>query len=204
MEMKMKKLMFMLATAVAVVAQSGQVKWDSGDLFTAGEGGAFSSTSVANGAVNGYLWMVTETIFNSYKDVYDDKGYAEMAKTVYADYKDKTGTASKSGASADGGVTLTDGKTYSNGQNVYAVLLYTMTQGDKDYYIANIGDYTAKTAAKTVYDMATMQLGGGTSGTENAITGWSDPEPPIDSPEPTSGLLMLIGAAGLALRRKRA
>jgi len=201
--MKMKKLMFMLGAAVAVAVQAGQVKWNSGEIFTAGKDGSFTTSSVADGAVNGYLWMVTETIFNSYKDVYDDKGYAEMAKTVYADYKDKTGTASKSGVSAAGAITLTDGKTYSNGDDVYAVLLYTMTQGDKDYYIANIGDYTAKTAAKTVYDMATMQLGGGTSGTENAITGWSDPEPPIDTPEPTSGLLMLIGAAGLALRRKR-
>jgi len=190
----------MLAVAVAVAAQAGQVKWSSGDIFTAGEGGAFTTTAVGDGTVNGYLWMVTETVFNSYKDMYDDKGYAEMSKTIYADYKDKTGTADKSGTSLAGGITLTDGKTYSNGTDVYAVLLYTMTQGDNDYYIANIGDYTAKTAAKTVYDMAAYELGGGLSSTTTAITGWTG----AAVPEPTSGLLLLVGGALLALRRKRA
>ena len=199
----MKKLVFMLAAAVAVVANAGQVKWNSGEIFTAGEGGAFTTTAVGDDVVNGYLWMVAETVFNSYKDMYDDKGYAEMAKTIYADYKDKTGTADKSGASLAGSITLTDGKTYSNGTDVYAVLLYTMTQDGDDYYIANIGDYTAKTAAKTVYDMATYEIGGGLSGTTTAITGWTSLSSG-GAPEPTSGLLLLVGGAMLALRRKRA
>ena len=201
----MKKLMFMLATvACAVAVQAGTVTWGSGDLFTAGTDGAFTSTKVANDAVSGFLWIIDATTFESYSTIYENNGYAAMSEALYSAYGENTGTAAKSGTSVDGGVDLSDGVKYASKANVYAAVLYTMTQDGTDYYIANIGDFTATAANKTVYDMAAYQLGGGKSGTDLPITGWTAISGTEDVPEPTSGLLLVLGGAMLALRRRRA
>ena len=204
-EMKMKKLMVMSAIVAGVTAvQAGRVTWGSGDLFTAGTDGTFTSTIVGDGTVSGYLWLIDATTFNSYYSTYESSGYAAMAEALYSSYGEKTDTASKSGTSSGGGLNLSDNVTYSKGTDVYAAVLYTMTQDGTDYYIANIGDFRATSAAKTVYDMAAYQLGGGTSGTDLPITGWTAISGTEDVPEPTSGLLLVLGGAMLALRRRRA
>ena len=202
----MKKLIICLAAVACVAAmQAGTVKWGSGEIFTAGTGGAFTTTAVGNGDVTGYLWMIDAATFDSYKDTYDNSGYAAMSTALYEAYGNNTSTASKSAVSADGSVELSDGVKYASKTDVYAAVLYTMTQDGKDYYIANIGDFTATSANKTVYDMATTQLGGGTSGTDLPITGWTAISGGGgDIPEPTSGLLLVLGGAMLALRRRRA
>lgn len=195
----MKKLMVIAAVAfAAVAAQAGQVRWSSTEFNGVGEGGVFSSELIADGAATGTLMMLTATAWNSYMDIYDTKGYAEMAAAIYNDYTAGTLSVSATGTSDAGKIVLGDGVNYSNGTSVYAALVYETKVGGVDYYIANLGDYTAKSAAKTVLDFATYELGAGTSGTENAITGWTA----AAIPEPTSGLLLLLGMAGLALKRK--
>ena len=61
-----------------------------------------------------------------------------------------------------------------------------------DYYIANKAAASINTAGTnaTVTNLAKP----------SGVTGWTS----ASVPEPTSGLLMLVGLAGLALRRKRA
>ena len=81
----------------------------------------------------------------------------------------------------------------------------TLTVGESynSYYVLTDGSYTftsAATAGLTALETgaATINFGNQASATQNAAN-WSS----ADVPEPTSGLLLLLGVAGLALRRKQ-
>ena len=178
----------LVAAAIAVATNAASVSWKSGTSIKGpGEGGVFNTTTLAKDSWNMYVWSIDKTTYDS----------LDLAK-VYDDYKGKTGTASATGtwgSSAALGVTATT--TAGDDVDVYAVVLMTYNDGANDWYIANAA--TAHTDAlgggATIGNLA-KNIGGG-SGT--AITGWTQAVP-----EPTSGLLLLLGVAGLALKRKRA
>ena len=75
------------------------------------------------------------------------------------------------------------------------------------YFVVVDGDKTFTSATKNVgaLDVGTANItfGNMASATQNA-SNWASSGGGESVPEPTSGLLMLIGAAGLALRRKHA
>lgn len=186
----MKKLMITTAVALAaVVTNAAAVSWTTGGL-------AYDGETLAKETAKGYLWIVESTVYNTYASYTDGEA---LSKAIYADYKGKLGEATASGVSGKrGALALTDGVDYGAGESVYAIVLYTTTQGGKDYIMGNAGYVTLESAQnKEVSAMGTFIGGDGTSATSNA-TGWAA------VPEPTSGLLMLLGMAGLALRRRRA
>ena len=196
----MKKLVLALgAVALAASVNAAAVTWSSGILKTpVDSNGGWSSTTVASGSVSGYLWSVTEA---AYTAMYSADVGTMMSNVLgeYATVTDGKITGVKSGSidptTATTQVILKDPATYSAGDTAYAVLLYTYTDdADNQYYIANVGSWTfGSNSNKTVSNLA-VNLGG----TGTALGGWQS------VPEPTSGLLMLLGMAGLALRRKRA
>ena len=119
---------------------------------------------------------------------------AEAAATWYA--ANSSSLSSKAlftGAVANGALTASDSKNEAIGRKNYWLLIDNEVDGD-DHYIA------VSTTTKGI-NITTSTLA--VSGTWIASSQMSSFNvAPV--PEPTSGLLMLLGMAGLALRRRRA
>jgi len=202
----MKKLMMVAAVMCATVAASAaNIKWGSGAVQTPGEGGALSGTKLTSSdgyTVKMYVWEALTAAGVSYDagDLY--KWYSEGASGT----KDPFGTATPISAitqTTGGGAsatTLTATGTLvpgTEGDAVYAAILFVLedsTTGDAKWYMENSA---SKASAKSVQTAGNLALKVGGTGAAMAWTAAA-------VPEPTSGLLMLLGVAGLALKRKRA
>lgn len=195
----MKKLMFVFAAVLAVgMMQAATITWGTGTAvkgITSDSNPAFGSSNAASGTLNIYVWLVDATTYNS-------TGVDKIWDTYGS--KLSTATASATGKSGAAGATAkTEDLTFSTTEDTpYYGLVLTGLDTDKDgtldYYIANKGTAAINTAGSNASVANLAKNLGGTGGT--AITGWTS----ASVPEPTSGLLMLVGLAGLALRRKRA
>ena len=192
----MKKLMIMAAVAMAaVVSQAASVSWGS-DVITEPGG------EVANKTVTGYLFVLTADQYNALNTAYGAGTSASagenMNAAVWAAYGDKLASADANGTTNKSGKkTLYDPNDYSAGSTAYAALIYTYGTGDDLQYMGNIGSAYVESSM----DVSTTYMGTNLFGNESgAATAWTA----AAVPEPTSGLLLLLGMAGLALKRKRA
>ena len=186
----MKKLMIALAVAaMAVAGNAASVNWLSGTVLE--PGGA-----VANKSVTAYLWVIDAA---TYDTLAANTTGAAMSDAVYAAYGSKTGDAYASKTTSKKGAAdlIDDSKSYGAGDSAYGVLLYTYGTGDDLQYLGNVGKVTFESAMDADSGFMSLNLQGSTSA---AATAWST----AAVPEPTSGLLLLLGMAGLALKRKRA
>lgn len=176
----MKKLMIVLSAALMCsVASAATVLWTASETFADSEGVAFSDSR----NIAAYLFdvgTVTQSdLFNSWKGGAADVSGAKVTSTWYDAYEmDVTANIGSSGS-----------------KNLYwAVIngddLFISSAIEKE--ISAIGEtrFTWSDESATVFNNATSF--GGAGWYTGAV------------PEPTSGLLMLLGMAGLALRRKRA
>lgn len=117
-------------------------------------------------------------------------------------------------SSADGSDTLTLSPTYSLGKAKQSVmssdLIYNPTEGELsvNYVLTITGTYTdasgndwtfvgTDTGANKFSSLSTLEIQTGVPSSWT-VTGSTTP-----TPEPTSGLLLLLGMAGLALKRRR-
>ena len=194
----MKKLMVALAVAaMAVASQAATARWGSGTLYVPG---TTSTKLAASYGASASFYSLTAAQYAALETAISDAGLEaadEISTYLYNTYKDKEATKGPlnfmSGAS-----TITESATYAKGDTAYGVLLYTTYDNtDKTgdlYYIANMGQITyASDATITKSNMGTNLYGAG-----GAALSWQT------VPEPTSGLLLLLGMAGLALKRKHA
>ena len=190
--MKMKKLIVMAGVALGVLAsEAATVAWNSGTIYDS------ENNKVGKDAITAILWESTSsTAFSSLtgQDLYDAYK-AGTVDTLVDGAKVKTGASTALCAA-----NLTTGTAYDSGTTVYAALLYVETANDN--YISNFAQATASSAKVTTADL-TKYEGGSFGGTPNgpAISGWTSGSGGV--PEPTSGLLLLLGGAMLALRRKQ-
>ena len=195
----MKKLMFMLAAvATAVAAQAATVSWtisgvtEKGTALTQGHVYMFFADSAASAASE--IAAITGLAGKGATAV-----TAGLSGSVWDDTKKATaaGNFSMGKSAALGGYTLPSnadlGLSGETTYYAYAVIFDTETITDASNFIV-----TSATSAATKGDGSSLttnfNLGSQASATWNATA----------APEPTSGLLMLVGLAGLALRRRRA
>lgn len=184
----MKKLMILLsAVAVAGLSHAASYTWGSGRLTTAaGKDGGWSGT-----AVNSASALVTMNVYLIDSATYDSLASMSM-KDLYDSYNSQTASLTGVNKTSAGGLmgAITIRETDAPDAAQYAVVIASYT--DEAY-----GKMYIASRVAAMYTDATKT--GTASNTISSVSaGWS----PV--PEPTSGLLMLVGLAGLALRRKRA
>ena len=194
----MKKIMIALATVVfAIGAQAATANWGSGAFFrAAGTTGGWntSASAIANNMA------VTMTAYYIDADTYTAlQGYSQSELVKYIADNSLVAKGSAENKNASTGkttavATFVD-STAAASTTYYAILTAEYTDADYgDMYMAAVA--TASVSATGTGTAANI-FGGTTSG---GVRNWQA----AAVPEPTSGLLMLVGLAGLALRRRRA
>ena len=212
----MKKLMFMLGVvAVAAGVQASVVKWQvTGIDPVAGD-------ELANGYKVYCFCSAVHRIIDGQPTAYDT-----TLQQVYTALATAETWAKSNGASSDGVYVLQTLDTTDDGAGGYAtsmtawstaqsknVMKGATTSGNGAMY----GDFFAIITDKEIGEatqywiasaddvkFGTTSTGTITASLANSSAGWQtigSPTPVI--PEPTSGLLLLLGVAGLALRRKQ-
>jgi len=198
----MKKLVIVSAAVLCgFMAQASTVAWNCTNVKDS-TGAAFSEGSV-------YVFFVAG---NSAADTSSWAGLEGKGATAFtsalaganfdynkSDITAAAGTLSYNATTAGAALALdTVGLTGSTKYSAYAVIFDSETITDTTHYYV-----TAASAASTTYGDTSSLTKSYTLNASSSATAanWKSVGP---VPEPTSGLLMLLGMAGLALRRKRA
>ena len=193
----MKKLMIAAAiVCAAALSQAATVNWMSGALYAPVDANGTKGSGTDAKAKGGmaYFFDLTDnaTLYNKWAAM----SYADASADIWKTYGGENLPSTADGTISAMGIN-TKSQTVDNSSGMhYAALIYTYTDADdNDWYIANIGKANV-TGSGTVQAQGLGTIFGGTAG--GAIGAWTA------VPEPTSGLLLLLGVAGLALKRKRA
>ena len=183
----MKKLMFMLAAvATAASVQAAAVSWTC------------TNVKDSTGAkISGVAYFIDAAVL-SQSDFKALKGADAFNTALSGMYSWTPGTAGKYSSASDvenATLGLSDATT---GYSVYLAVFDTATITDSsNYYL------TGAQSLDTLAGTYTQTVAFGNQSTPSQAAGAWTAVGGSSVPEPTSGLLMLVGLAGLALRRGR-
>ena len=184
----MKKIMFMLAAvACAASMQAATIKWSTGAVKLPG-----TTTNMSASNTTLYFWA---------ENIADPWSSAKVSSTGEGDAVIYTvsATDAQTVGYKTGNATITPKSTYSNGDTAYAAVIITYDAtgdgkiGVGDYYTTGTGSFSLDS---DVSSTKSLTMGSWTQITASSSGGG-------DGPEPTSGLLLLVGVGILGLRRKQ-
>ena len=191
----MKKLMIALAVAaIAAICNAATVNWSTGAM-TLPDGATYSKNTTT-----AYLYALTADQYNAIVAAWNNGSGADMSKAV-SDYITGNSLTSEVNANnkASGKTSIAGTSSYATDATAYGAILINYTGTDeKNYVFGNIASIGIENGDVDVYVSALGSYVFGDTGAMTTAAGW------YAVPEPTSGLLMLLGLAGLALKRKRA
>lgn len=185
----MKKLMIVAAiVCAAAVSQAASFDWKtakSGGAVNAYEGGSIVASDV-------YLFAATS---------------AADILTAFAKGEDWTSGSLDSSSITTAGKITAKATTFDYGgagvaATLNAIFAFTENVGGQDYlYISSTATANGPATGSTTLSFTE---GGVSTALKDVSSGYAGAGWYTAVPEPTSGLLMLLGMAGLALRRRRA
>ena len=207
----MKKLLIAAAIICTVaMSHAATIRWMTGTVSFNGEGSTlfdnFAGWPVAEGA-QAYLFTgivesyAAATALGS-EGLYNAFTANGASSTLTIGGKSYTATSVKE-IPAAGAIGFFD-QDIKQGGNEYAAIIITYTNGGKDYYSANTMEVLDVALAGATAEAGLAWGDGDYWNPDNTLTTWNAASSPTPTPEPTSGLLLLLGVAGLALRRRRA
>ena len=176
-----KMMMLMLGCVIGLAAQAAQVTWTATAIPQSGTSTAYAA----------FLVDASSTTLTSAEDV----AKAIQKGTFDGSYLWNGPASFKSGVAAVAAANQALPATYGNGDPVsyYGIVFDAASpSAAQNYIVTGSGNATISAAGK-------LQLGNGSQ----AGKSWSSLGGGGDVPEPTSGLLLLVGGAILALRRKQ-
>lgn len=207
----MKKLMMATAvTLVAIASQAASFNWQTSgssnqNYIYFGSSKVQSTTLGATVIGSAYLFdsaaLAQSQLLSNLRGADDAAAYWNTMGTSTAGYVDKATVASSK-------ITLTPTRDYGEVgvYNLYYAVLIKDASGNTQVLISDTTPAERQASATTpVSFTGNKTLGGNVNaGTGTAFTGNGGWYTVATIPEPTSGLLLLLGVAGLALKRKRA
>ena len=187
----MKKLMIAAAiVCAAAFSQAAVIQWNVNNIYD--EGGVNKIT--AAGGYSVYLFTTA---------TYDTTDWANLDSSTFATMIAKGESVT---ITADGTAKETTGVQHTTLEklglvpgNSYSVYAVAVNSAMDKYYVSTASTPTGVSPVEA--DVSLFGMGSQKSRTLNTETGYIGWQ---SVPEPTSGLLLLLGVAGLALRRRRA
>ena len=199
----MKKLLIAIAVlAMGFSANAAAYYWGLQSYDYLGpDGSGYDADMGANLWSGGTAFLYLGTV--AYNDGFQTDGATYVARGGYDDTTYGYGVLDASDVSA----LPTNADIAGAGGQAYSIVLVDANVSSLDD--ANIENYIIITGTSTgQYDPGTessyAEFVDFTTSIGGTGVAWASASAPLDSPEPTSGLLMLLGMAGLALKRKRA